>query len=163
MTFMNKIFLTIFFVGTIVAPNVFAFNFPWQPKSYETHNQCMDVQPKTLQHKEFLDAICTRLFSGKPMSLENERFTLCARERVLKTSSVVDARKRIFECASSYPPKSKNTPLKVASDFFPTPEELSEKRAAEAQEREVARKQDARRQELMQPICTSIGGVLSCF
>jgi hypothetical protein len=160
---MNRIFLIIFFIGAIVAPNVFAFNFPWQPKSYETHNQCMDAQPKTLQHKEFLDATCYRLFSGTPVSLESEKFVLCAREKVLKTSSAADARKRIFECASSYPPKSKKTPLNVAAYFFPTPEELSEKRAAEAQEREVARKQDTRRQELMQPICTSIGGVLSCF
>ncbi len=160
---MNKFFLTIFFVGTIVAPNVFAFNFPWQPKSYETHNQCMDARPKTLQHKEFLDSICHSLFLGKPLPADSEKFALCAREKVLKTSTTADARKRIFECASSYAPRLKKAPLNLAATFFPTPEELSEKRAAEAQEREAARKQDARRQELMQPICTTIGGVLSCF
>lgn len=140
-----------------------AFEFPWSQKEYKTYSQCMNATPKTLQHKEFLDDTCTRLFFGKPLSEETRKFLLCTRGQVLKTDTVIKARKAIFDCESTYPPKKKETALNVSTYYFPTPEELSERRAAEAQEREVSRKQDALRQQLMQPICTFTGDVLSCL
>jgi hypothetical protein len=146
-----------------ISTPVVAFEFPWSLKEYKTYNECMNASPKTLQHKEFLDDTCTRFFFGKPLSEETRKFLLCTRGQVLKTDTVTNARKAIFDCASSYPPKKKETALNFATYYFPTPEELSERRAAEAQDREISRKQDALRQQLMQPICTFTGDILSCL
>lgn len=151
------------FICFAISSQVKSFEFPWSLKEYKTYNQCMNASPKTLQHKEFLDDTCTRLFFGKPLSEETRKFLLCTRGQVLKTDTVINARKAIFDCASSYPPKKKETALNISIHYFPTPEELSERRAAEAQDREVSRKQDALRQQLMQPICTFTGDVLSCL
>jgi hypothetical protein len=158
----NRLILSLIYVA--MSTSVHAFDFPWSPKEYKTYNECMNVSPKTLHHKEFLDEACTRLFIGKPLSAEARKFLLCTRGRVLKTASIADARKEIFDCASSYPPKNKEMPLNIAAYFFPTPEELSERRAAEAQERAIMQRQDMLRQELMRPdSCTLTGGVISCL
>ena len=157
----NRLILCLIYVA--ISTPVDAFEFPWSPKEYKTYNQCMQADPRTLQHKEFLDDTCTRLFFGKPLSEETRKFLICTRGQVLKTATVTGARKEIFNCASSYPPKKKETALNVAAYYFPTSEELSDRRAAEAQDREISRKQDALRQQLMQPICTFTGDILSCL
>ena len=158
----NRLILGLLYFA--ISSQVNSFEFPWDLKEYKTYNDCMNVSPKTLQHKEFLDANCTRLFSGNPLSKETKKFMLCTRAQVMKTDSIQSARKEIFSCGSSYPPKKKEMPLNIAAYFFPTPEELSERRAAEAQERATIQRQDMLRQELMRPdSCTLTGGVISCF
>lgn len=139
-----------------------AIDLPWGLKEYKSYEHCIDVVPKTNRHSYFAGTLCEALYSsGKKYSKETRKFYLCLRQDVMKTDGRKEARVAIFKCAKEYPPKKKELPLLIASDFFPSDEELAEVQANQQAEQ-------SRRERLMRDLtrptdCFIVGTTVSCY